>query len=481
MRDVQIDAMKLDRLAALLEPARAERLLGYASLARELLDDRRVWNLNATAQGGGVAEMLQALLAYGRGAGVDTRWLVLDGDPEFFTITKRLHNFLHGSPGDGGTLGHREREHYQQVLDENLETVRQLVGPRDIVLLHDPQTAGMVEGLKATGARVVWRCHVGRDEPNFHTDVAWDFLRQPAEGAHGFIFSRRQYAPVWADDERLRIIAPSLDPFSAKNAPIDESDVARTLRIAGLVDDTAHPGGQVRFHRRDGRVGQVRRHEGLVLDQGPLPDDARVVLQVSRWDHLKDMAGVMRGFVDNIASMPEDTHLLLVGPDVLGVSDDPEGAAVLEECRGLWRTLAPGVRERVHLSCLPMDDVDENAFLVNALQRYATVVVQKSLVEGFGLTVTEPMWKGRAVVASAVGGIRDQIDDGVSGLLLSDPTDLDAYAAALSRLLRDEEERTRLGTAAESRVRDSFLGDRHLIQYVDLFSVLLASEGVAAP
>jgi trehalose synthase len=201
--------------------------------------------------------------------------------------------------------------------------------------------------------------------------------------------------------------------------------------------------------------------------------DARLVVQVSRWDRLKDMAGVMTGFADHVDTMPADVHLLLVGPDVAAVSDDPEGAGVLAECLAQWQTLPAATRARVHLVGVPMDDVDENAHIVNAVQHYAAVVVQKSIVEGFGLTVTEAMWKSRPVIASAVGGIQDQIVDGQHGLLLRDPRDLDAFAGALRRVLLDPELARRLGQSAAARVQDQFLGDRHLIQYIDLFSRLL--------
>jgi trehalose synthase len=165
--------------------------------------------------------------------------------------------------------------------------------------------------------------------------------------------------------------------------------------------------------------------------------------------------------------------LMLVGPDVLGVSDDPEGAEVLFECIDLWKTLPAQARQRVHLVSLPMDDGDENAHLVNALQRHATVVVQKSLVEGFGLTVTEPMWKNRPVVASAVGGIQDQIIDGDSGLLLADPADPEGFIDLVAAVLDDDHLAERLGDAAKERVREQYLGDRHLIQYAQLFNELL--------
>ena len=472
MREVAVDAMDLARLGSVIDPDRAERLRDYAVRTRERLHGLVVWNVNATATGGGVAEMLQTMLAYGRGAGVDLRWLVLDADPEFFATTKRLHNFLHGSPGDGGELGDAEHKHYFDVLEENLASVVEVIRPGDIVLLHDPQTAGLVDGLRAAGALVAWRCHIGRDEPSELSDVGWEFLRTYAERADAFVFSRRQYAPSWVPEEKLWVIAPSLDPFSAKNVELSLPDVLTTLRVAGLVD-TPPNGGSLEFVRRTGEPGTVRPRGSLMIDGPPVPRDARIVLQVSRWDRLKDMQGVLTGFVDHIDEMPDDAHLVLAGPDVLGVTDDPEGAEVLAECRAVRSALPEDVRSRVHLTALPMDDGDENAHLVNALQRYASVVVQKSLVEGFGLTVTEPMWKARPVVASAIGGILDQIDDGVSGLLLQDPADLAAMARAVAAVLLDEELAARLGAEAHARVRDRFLGDRHLIQYAELFDTML--------
>jgi trehalose synthase len=474
VREVQIDAMPLERLGPLLGAERAERLQEYAGLARSLLADRVVWNVNATASGGGVAEMLTTLLAYGRGAGVDTRWLVIEGNPRFFRITKRLHNRLHGSPGDGGSLGDAERAEYESVLAGNLAGLHARVRSGDIVLLHDPQTAGMAAALREAGAHVVWRCHIGRDTHSDLTDRGWEFLRPYLEQADATIFSREVFGPRWLDRSRSLVIPPSLDPFSTKNADLSAADVDTALTAAGLLTQDGQRGSST-FTRRDGTTGTLRTHHNLVVAGDPIPRRARLVIQVSRWDRLKDMAGVLTAFVSGLARLPEDVHLALVGPDVLGVSDDPEGAEVLFECVDLWKALPSAAKERVHLISLPMDDVDENAHLVNALQRHATVAVQKSLVEGFGLTVTEPMWKGRPVVASAVGGIQDQIVDGESGLLLADPTDLDAFADLLVRVLADDALAARLGTSARERVRDRFLGDRHLIQYVELFRDLLES------
>jgi len=447
VQEVEIRPAPLEQLATLLTPDRVALLAEYEALGSAALQGRTVWNVNSTARGGGVAEMLQALVAYARGAGVDTRWLVIEGNQPFFAVTKRLHNRLHGVAGDDGDLGADARAVYTEVQQRNLRELGAIVRPGDLVLLHDPQTAGLVSGLQRAGAHVVWRCHVGRDEQNDFTEQAWSFLREFVTPAQGFVFSRRQFAPAWVPEARLRFIPPSLDPFSPKNADLTPAEVAATL---------------ARFR--------------IVGGGGAVPTDARVVLQVSRWDRLKDMAGVLTGFAEQLPRLPADVHLVLAGPENSGVADDPEAGEVLAECHELWQRLSAADRARVHLCSLPMTDLDENARLVNALQRHATVVVQKSLEEGFGLTVTEPMWKAKPVVASAVGGIQDQIEDGVSGLLLADPHDHAELAAALLSVLTDDERGAALGAGAHSRVRDQFLADRHLIQYVDLFRTMLAED-----
>ena len=477
MRNVPVEPLSLQRLVDILPPDQGRHLLEEAERARAEFGDRVIWHVNATAQGGGVAEMLQTLLAYGRGAGIENRWLVLDGEPEFFAITKRIHNLLHGEPGDGGPLGAAEHEAFERVLADNLTTLRTVVSPGDIVMLHDPQTAGLVPGLQDLDVHVVWRCHVGRDVPNECTDLAWDFLRRYLQDCESFVFSLPEYAPDWVPRERLVVIPPSIDPFTAKNADLDPGTVEAVLAQVSLVSE-ADPDGEVRFTRRDGSTGTLWRHTGLLEDGSePPPLDARLIVQVSRWDRLKDMVGVMDGFV-RLASTGRhpDTHLVLAGPATAGVSDDPEGAEVLEECRERWRGLPPEVRDRVHLVSVPMEDVDANALIVNALQRHAYVVVQKSLVEGFGLTVTEAMWKGRPVIASKVGGIRSQIVDDRDGLLIDDPHDPGELAEALDRVLSDPELAARLGRNARERVLADFLGGRHLEQYVELFASLVRED-----
>ncbi|HTZ44701.1 MAG TPA: glycosyltransferase [Jatrophihabitans sp.] len=469
MRQVEIRPTPLAQLGALLTAERRDRFLTTATAARTMLAGRVVWNVNATAHGGGVAEMLQILLAYGRAAGVDTRWLVLDGDPAFFALTKRLHNCLHGLPGPAFTGA--DRRHYERVLAGNAEMLRQLVAPGDLVLLHDPQTAGLAAALRSRGARVVWRSHIGRDTPNEATERGWAFLRGYLEPAEACVFSRREYAPGWLPAGRVWVIAPSIDPTALKNRELPAAEVRRVLGLAGVL---AGDGAPVPFVRRDGSPGVLGALPPLPpLLPEPLPDDAPLVVQVSRWDRLKDMAGVLVAFAELVATAVPEAHLVLAGPELAGVADDPEDAAVLAECRAVHERLPGPVRARCHLVCLPMADPDANALLVNAVQRWARVVVQKSLVEGFGLTVTEAMWKARPVLAGAVGGIRDQITDGVDGLLVPEPADLAGFGDRLRRLLADEALCRRLGRAGRERVRAAYLGDRHLIQWVELFQRLV--------
>jgi len=198
------------------------------------------------------------------------------------------------------------------------------------------------------------------------------------------------------------------------------------------------------------------------------------VLQVSRWDRLKDPRGVLECFARHISDPA--THLALVGPASGAISDDPEGTAVYGDVAESWRRQPDEVRQRVHLVNLLMEDLDENAAMVNALQRRSDAIVQKSLAEGFGLTVAEAMWKARPVIASRVGGIQDQIVDGESGLLIDDPTDLAAFGAAIERVLADADLAARLGVGARQRVRERFLAIGRLREYVELVGSLIDGD-----
>lgn len=471
LREVAVPTSTASQLESLIGADRSQVVRTAAEAARAALDGRVVFNVNSTAGGGGVAEMLQTMLGYVRGFGIDARWLVIDGDPAFFTVTKRIHHGLYGNPGDGGPLGPAERERYEAVQRRNAHELAAVLRPGDIVIVHDPQPAGLVEAAQRVGAITVWRCHVGYDGANEWTRRAWDFLAPYLDAADAFVVSRSTFAPPWAAGHRVHVIPPSIDPFSAKNAVLTSQAVEHALAYVGVVSG---PNGRthVPFVRRDGSPGRITRRVDVVRT-GPAPAlDAPMVVQVSRWDRMKDMAGVMLAFAEHV-DRALGAHLLLVGPAVTGVADDAEAADVLRECMDLWHRLPHEARARITLACTPMRDYAEQATIINAIQRHATVVVQKSLAEGFGLTVAEAMWKQRPVVASSVGGIRDQITDGEHGILLDDPTDLPAFGGAVERLLRDPGEAARLGTAAGRRARDEFLADRHLERYAALLEALV--------
>jgi trehalose synthase len=457
---VPVGVLDPRHLEPVVGPHRLRTLLDSAVHVRKLLGRRPVVNVNSTATGGGVAELLHMLLGYARGAGVAAEWRVITGDPDFFAVTKRIHNGLYGSPGDGGPLGAAERRIYERTIAANADNVLAAIHPGDVVVVHDPQPAGLVPLLAARGARVIWRCHVGTDVADEWTERAWAFLRRYVEPAHAHVFSRASFVPRFLARARVAIIPPSIDPLSSKNHAISRAALGSALAAAALIS----PDGRARS-RRVTRRAQVLRHGG------PPPADSPVVVQISRWDRMKDMRGVLDGFVEHVPSRL-GASLVLAGPAHTGVADDPEAATVWEEMVERWHSLPGSARRRVQLALIPMDDPDENAYIVNALQRHATIVVQKSLAEGFGLTVAEAMWKSRPVVASAVGGIADQIVDGESGVLLDDPADLAAFGAAITRLLADPAEARRLGRNARRRVRERFLPDRHLLQYAELVAQL---------
>jgi len=436
---------------------------------RELFADRTLWNVNSTAHGGGVAEMLRSLVGYARGAALDVRWLVIDGDADFFRVTKRIHNRLHGFSGDGGPLGDGERAIYERHCERNADLLAARLRSSDVLLLHDPQTAGMVPSLVQRGIPVVWRAHIGVDEPNDLAREAWHFLTPYVEHADAYIFSRAGYVWERLDRDKATVIPPSIDAFSAKNATLAFTSVTAVLRAVGLAADGHHKSRAI-FERLDGTVCPVTS-KATLLEERALRLDEPLVAQVSRWDRLKDPIGVLEAFVEHV-HYAEDPHLLLAGPDVTAVTDDPEGQEVFLEAEAAWRELPRAARRKVHLALLPMNDPDENAAIVNAVQRRSDVIAQKSLAEGFGLTVSEAMWKARPVVASDVGGIREQIEDGRTGFLVG-ARDFEAFGRRVSELLASPHDAERMGEAGQKRVREHFLGPRHLAQYLELFDGLL--------
>lgn len=463
-----------------LDPARLEPIIGAgrtaellerdAPLAREMFGGRRLFNVNSTAEGGGVAEMLHVIAGYTLGVGLDSHWSVIDASADFFALTKRLHNNLYGGPGDGGPLADAERRSYLDALRPEAEAFAAGLRPGDVVVLHDHQVLGLAAAARAAGARVVWRCHVGTDTANEWTERGWAFLRPMVEAfAEAVVVSRRRFAPAWADPARVAVIQPSIDPFAVKNQELEAGAAAAIVARAGIIGPAP---GVPTFRRENGTAATVNRACEIVREDDPPPADAPLVVQVSRWDPMKDMAGVMEAFAEGVLGS-SDAHLILAGPTVEGVADDPEAADVFEDCLKAWQSLPAAARRRVHLVLVPMDDVEENAAIVNALQRHAAVVTQKSLAEGFGLTVTEAMYKNRPVVASDVGGIADQIDDGMEGFLVG-PHDPVAFADRVATLLGDPVLAARMGGAGRHRAVQSFLADTHLRRWLELCGHLLA-------
>jgi trehalose synthase len=394
-----------------------------------------VVHVNATPTGGGVSELVRGLLRH-----QDAGWAVIGGTPNFYEVTKYLHILLHGR-GDPALLDDPGMMRtYRATLTPQATWFAQRLTPGDVVILHDPQTLGLAPALKAMGVRVVWHCHIGAVvAPERGPGAVWRAFEDELAALDAVVTTLPEFAPPNVPE--VFVVAPAVDPAAPKNQELTVGEIASVLAGIGLTADGTTPGV-------------------TVIQEEPLPQDAHVVLQVSRWDPLKDMLGVVRCVV----GLPADVHLVLAGTDPADIPDDPEGAAVLSEVRGLLTKLSKADRARVHLVNISLRRPELNALVVNALQRRADVVLQKSLEEGFGLTVTEAMVKGRAVVASAVGGLRHQIVDGHTGLLV-DPTDLHGVRAALARLLDDPELRRDLGERARRMVLEHFTMRRLVEDY----------------
>jgi trehalose synthase len=256
---VPVQPLAPSRLEPFVGRDRVAELERAAARLRDRLGERRVVNANSTAVGGGVAEMLQTLLGYARGLGIRAEWLVIEGDPEFFEITKRIHNGLYGGPGDGGELGEAERVPYERTLSTNAPGIERAVRRGDVVLVHDPQPAGLVPVLLEAGALVIWRCHVGLDETNAWAERAWRFVRPYVEDAHGFVFSRRRFAPPGRRG-RLAVIHPR-SVRSPEEQALDREDVLGVLAAAALSHRTAagHPASRRARVVREGGAPQPTR------------------------------------------------------------------------------------------------------------------------------------------------------------------------------------------------------------------------------
>ncbi|MCL3777761.1 MULTISPECIES: glycosyltransferase [unclassified Actinomyces] len=467
MRTIDVAPLPLSDLESHLDEVAARRLHDGVEAAHALLDSRTVWTITpSAAASSGPAETVAPLVGYARGLGIDARWLALDAPAEFVTLATRLNDFLHGTSGDGGKLGDKQRDLYEHVLASNADNVIEDVREGDVVILHDPATAGLTEAFTRAGATVLWRLHAGVADAGEAGQHAWAFLDGYLEEADLIIASRPEYLPPYVEEERTAVIAPSVNPDSPKNRVLDLDEARSVVRLAGYVAGQA-PFDAVPFIREDGRPDAFRglaEEDAFGLD-APVPEGARTITQVQRWDRLKGGKELLDAFAAHIGVLPADAHLVIAGP-VPDPEREPAAVAVLEEIMERLATLPESTAARVHLLGIPSTDREVNATIVNALQRVSTVVTQRSLVEAFGLTVAEAMWKKAPVVASAVGGIQEQVEDGVTGSLVPADDDL-AWATAAADLLLFTERAQEMGDAAHEAVRRRYLPDRHLIEVVD--------------
>jgi trehalose synthase len=465
--EIELGVSPIEKFRRLVGQSVWADLESAMSSLREVMAGRVLWNVNSTARGGGVAEMLASLIPYERDAGIDERWAVIQGSPDFFKTTKKIHSLLHGVEPEDGPLDGDDRRRYEEATALNAAALEEILHDGDVAILHDPQTAGLIPALTQRDITVIWRAHIGVDEPNAAVRSAWEFLQPCVDQASLYLFSRNAYAWEGLDRQRVRILAPCIDPFATKNQDLPDDSMDAILHAGGIVKGAE---GHAIYVRQDGTRARITR----TADLGglTLPYDARIVTQVSRWDRLKDPVGVMEAFARHVAPRT-DAFLVLAGPAATSVKDDPEQPEVLRELSTKRDQMVRALRDRIVIAQLPMEDTEENAAIVNALQRRSNVVVQKSLAEGFGLTVAEAMWKGRPVVASRVGGIEDQIEDSRNGLLVDDPRDLEGFGRAVVRLLEDGRLANRLGSEARRTVIDRFITPCHLIAQARMVTEVL--------
>jgi trehalose synthase len=373
-----------------------ERILNKAKPFRNM----RVANVNSTYYGGGVAEILSAKTLLMNSLGIQTGWRVIQGSPDFFSVTKKMHNALQGDEID---LTDRKKQIYEDVIYENV--VRNHL-THDIVIIHDPQPLAMIRHYRKYGPWI-WRCHVDLTKPNREL---FRYLRPYIERYDAVIMTLKEYK------QRLNapqlFFAPTINPFSLANRELSEEEISERL---------AH-------------------HE--------IPTDLPLVVQISRFDRWKDPGGVIRAF--QIARKEVDCTLVLVGNVA---TDDPEGHEV-------FASLLDSREERIIILSV------QDSALVNALQRRAAVVLQKSIREGFGLTVAEAMWKGTPVIGGNVGGIRHQIQNGENGFLVSS---VEEAAERIVQLIKDQKLRRAMGERAKADVRSRFLMTSSIERYLDLF------------
>jgi len=365
-----------------------------------------VTNINSTYYGGGVSQLLSSMTLLMDSIGIETGWRIVQGSPDFFSLTKKMHNALQSGEIN---LTERKKELYEQVIYEN--SIRNHLD-HDIVIVHDPRALPMINYYRKKSPWI-WRCHIDLSNPH---QGLWNYLTPFVENYDAVILSIRDYKQELATPQLF--FMPAIDPFSIVNREMNENEI-------------------------DERLSHYN-----------IPTDLRLVVQVSRFDRWKDPEGVIKAF--KLARKEVDCTLVLVGNIA---TDDPEGEDV-------YKSLLDSQEERIVILSI------QDGALVNALQRRATVVLQKSIKEGFGLTVTEAMWKGTPVIGGNVGGIRFQIKDGDNGFLVNSPEET---AERIVQIIQDTSLQEKMGIKAKESVTKQFLMTRLLEQYLDLFNAFEVS------
>lgn len=387
--------VNIEDYAPLIGTETVERITRKAQRLRGL----RVVNVSSTFYGGGVAEILSSGTLLARSLDIRADWRLIQGSPDFFSVTKKFHNALQGAEINFTEL---KKEIYEEII---LQNAARMDLDCDFVIVHDPQPLPLITHFRRT-CPWVWRCHVDLSHPN---PQVWDYLKQHVEQYDAVILSLPEYSRELTPPQVF--IMPAIDPFSVKNTELSEEDINERLGHYGI------------------------------------PDDLPIVAQISRYDRWKDPEGVIEAF--KIARKDVPARLVLLGNVAM---DDPEGQEVFE-------SVLQHKEECIHILTV------EDSALVNALQRRAAVILQKSLREGFGLTVTEAMWKGAVVIGGRCGGIKHQIEDGVNGFLVSS---VEEAAETIVRILKDKALKEKLGKAARESVQKRFLMSRELEQLLDL-------------
>lgn len=471
-----------------LHPALAMGLRELKTDASALVgkfERRKLWHVNSTSEGGGVAEMLPREINLLRQLGVQCDWVVATTEEtNFFIFTKKLHNLIHGTGNE--VITHQEIAIYEEVSRINAIKLDELVNPNDIVVFHDPQPMGMAMHMKTKGLKFIWRCHIGTQEQNAQTKAAWNFLKKYEEPFERAVFSASEYIPSCLTGIST-VIAPYIDPLSEKNKELSVNEVTGILCNARLLSEY-HPVMPAEYADTAKRL----RADGIFASP-LLPTDMgllfkQTILQVSRWDKLKGFLPLMKGYTE-LRSHPDKyaqsnprnlkrielSHLVLAGPDPGAVSDDPEEDQMLNELISFYTQLPPEIQDNISIIKLPMVSHIENDLMVNALQRTATIIVQNSIKEGFGLTVTEAMWKAKPVIGTTATGIQQQMQNEIHGVIINNPEDPKEIAEKIAYTLNEDKRRKVWALNGQKRVNDQFLIFSSLRQWLQLFAAVSAA------